>query len=700
MFENWSTIKKLIWLKFTVLAAKVKEILYTVSGSSPLSFDQAVAKPMEHLITNIKPVQNLNGYDAPWPGGGGTNKLPIKEEYIVLYKYINNNGEVLGNNNNFYVNYYIPVTSSTEYNITITTPISYCSIMEYDENKTFIARNLFNCTGSTEFVTETQVFTTRSNTKYVLFGANLDSTKVSLEKVLSYKYQLQTGNFTGFTPYENICPIQGWKTITAWDDAKYGGNIEWNQLINSNTENWTAEAATKNFQFNVQFHYGHMYYIHEEANVTTADVQFSYTSVGFWNSNMSKYTRIDTLQQRTNNQYSGIVQFNLPQGTAESDFVKFAFQYITPNGNADNMQYRHFQLVDLTEVFGSGNEPATVEEFRSLFPLDYYSYNAGEHTCVGAVNGEPYRKVPVTFGAVGKNLLFCDASKELRVNGNPARTYQNNGLTIKATSVAAFYVILSVLEITEDIVGNTYTLSSLPNTATIGIFDSSNNNFDALSSSAKTRTIVSEDVGKYIAVRFYNDTGADVTWADCQVELGSTASTFEPYTDTIYGGMLDLVTGDGTINMASADLGTLEWGANNAEARIYQCNPPNIKRVVDPPYENRQRGVICSAYTYSKNISISQYMDDKAWLRTSNQFFIRDTTYADATAFKTAMNGVQLVYELADPIHFHVDGVSVTPLEGKNNVWTDCGDTLSVTYFSSDVSSAVGYAKTDEATAV
>ena len=34
--------------------------------------------------------------------------------------------------------------------------------------------------------------------------------------------------------------------------------------------------------------------------------------------------------------------------------------------------------VDLTLMFGSGNEPSTVEEFEALFPEAYYPYNAGE----------------------------------------------------------------------------------------------------------------------------------------------------------------------------------------------------------------------------------------------------------------------------------------------------------------------------------
>ena len=36
------------------------------------------------------------------------------------------------------------------------------------------------------------------------------------------------------------------------------------------------------------------------------------------------------------------------------------------------------QIFDLTQMFGIGNEPSTVEEFEAMFPADYYPYNAGE----------------------------------------------------------------------------------------------------------------------------------------------------------------------------------------------------------------------------------------------------------------------------------------------------------------------------------
>ena len=39
--------------------------------------------------------------------------------------------------------------------------------------------------------------------------------------------------------------------------------------------------------------------------------------------------------------------------------------------------YKNLMLIDLTTMFGVGNEPTTVAAFKALFPLPYYAYNAG-----------------------------------------------------------------------------------------------------------------------------------------------------------------------------------------------------------------------------------------------------------------------------------------------------------------------------------
>ena len=45
---------------------------------------------------------------------------------------------------------------------------------------------------------------------------------------------------------------------------------------------------------------------------------------------------------------------------------------------------RNVIIVDLTLMCGTGNEPSTPEDFESLFPLDYYAYNAGTLLSVNA----------------------------------------------------------------------------------------------------------------------------------------------------------------------------------------------------------------------------------------------------------------------------------------------------------------------------
>lgn len=50
------------------------------------------------------------------------------------------------------------------------------------------------------------------------------------------------------------------------------------------------------------------------------------------------------------------------------------------NVTSENASYFDgcINLIDLTKIFGSGNEPTTPEEFEAMFPNDYYPYNEGE----------------------------------------------------------------------------------------------------------------------------------------------------------------------------------------------------------------------------------------------------------------------------------------------------------------------------------
>lgn len=73
------------------------------------------------------------------------------------------------------------------------------------------------------------------------------------------------------------------------------------------------------------------------------------------------------------------------------------------------------EFFNLTKMFGSGNEPNTVEEFEKIFPADYYPYNAGEIVSAG-----------VTEVAVGETAhLIPEAIKALPGYGWSAGTAKN-----------------------------------------------------------------------------------------------------------------------------------------------------------------------------------------------------------------------------------------------------------------------------------
>jgi len=60
----------------TGLNSKAPVILETASGAIASFDDGADDMPVKKLVAQIEPVQDLHGYDHPWPAGGGDNIMP------------------------------------------------------------------------------------------------------------------------------------------------------------------------------------------------------------------------------------------------------------------------------------------------------------------------------------------------------------------------------------------------------------------------------------------------------------------------------------------------------------------------------------------------------------------------------------------------------------------------------------------------
>lgn len=168
--------------------------------------------------------------------------------------------------------------------------------------------------------------------------------------------------------------------------------------------------------------------------------------------------------------------------------------------------------------------------------------------------------------------------------------------------------------------------------------------------------------------------------------------TFPTEAGTVYGGYIDPISGDIVADMAIVDLGTKNWGKRSLTDRsVFYCYlVTENARTYSSITENMTE--ICSHYPFGAKhngpSNLAAAVPNKSWGRTfdmSTFFVIRDDDYDDAASFKEAMNGVQLCYELAEPIHYPLTPIEIKTLLGQNNIWANTGDT-SVEYLMSDVS--------------
>ena len=172
-------------------------------------------------------------------------------------------------------------------------------------------------------------------------------------------------------------------------------------------------------------------------------------------------------------------------------------------------------------------------------------------------------------------------------------------------------------------------------------------------------------------------TANDEVWF--QLEEGTSATPYEPYNgttyttslgQTVYGGPVDVVSGVLTLTKGFVDLGSLNWTLRT------QWTPGN--RFLSNEISNKKAGsynILCSQYKpMQERVSITDTGQIAPANNTnSKDMVVRDDRYSDATAFKNAVSGVQLVYELATPTEIQLTPTQVTTLLGNNNIWADSG---------------------------
>lgn len=304
----------------------------------------------------------------------------------------------------------------------------------------------------------------------------------------------------------------------------------------------------------------------------------------------------------------------------------------------------------------------------------------------------------------GVNLLnIAQGAESYRGNRNLfTLTYgEDNSVTFTPTVTGSLVVVWKMFIVTKSMVGKTISMGA---TISGGIFrlvhsdttDGELNNSGTYISNPYTFT--DSDVGIAFGVRFTNNTGVVQTVTKAIVSFGSTPLAFAPYTGenisitfpseagTVYGGTLDVVSGELVVDRAMVDFGTLNWALiDNATLGQYfmaSLSAFNVK--FEGEFNTTAYTALCSHYKVTKRNS-SDFVDNTFCLdgnvndRKVIQIQIKDSRYTDAAEFKAAMSGVMLCYTLAAPITYHLTPQEVRTLLGTNNVWSDAGETA-VTY--------------------
>lgn len=188
----------------TALDGKAPVIVNTASGDIASFSDGADGMPIKSLVANIEPVQDLHGYDYPWPGGGGKNKLPTIDSTQTI------NGVVwtLNADGSVKISGTATVNSVYDFGRGIVT-LAAGTYTTFDRTVTGVySVTVFKIVDGTASVIKDGggSFTLSEDTSVFVRYAVMSGTTVNT--TIYPQLEVESTTIT-FAPYSNICPISG-----------------------------------------------------------------------------------------------------------------------------------------------------------------------------------------------------------------------------------------------------------------------------------------------------------------------------------------------------------------------------------------------------------------------------------------------------------------------------------------------------------
>lgn len=203
----------------------------SASGSIVTINDGADNVPVVSLTADIDPVQDLHGYESPWPAGGGKNLAGLTYGNKVPST---STGEMVSANG--WSTDFIPVDNTkTYFQSSVLDVATY--VMLYDSSKGYLGY-----VQTSSYPNKTYGLATNehwSSTAYVKCRSDASSTqdtKLMLE---------QSASATSYAPYSNECPISGFTEV---DVSVTGVNV-WDEVWENGYYNATTGLPVENANY-------------------------------------------------------------------------------------------------------------------------------------------------------------------------------------------------------------------------------------------------------------------------------------------------------------------------------------------------------------------------------------------------------------------------------------------------------------------
>jgi phage-related protein len=200
--NDWSDLK----------TASGEVVTFEVADDAAANYTQ-----FKSLVADIEPIQDLHGYDHPWVGGAGKNKLQntlASQTLNGVTFTVNDDGTVAtsgtanGNVSSLFFSQNVELLPSTDY-ILSGCPSgggqnTYRLVLLINGEQIIIDYGNGASFTTPETITSAKVY------PIILNGTNVNG------KVFKPMIRLTTETDATFAPYSNICPISGWDSVEAY----------------------------------------------------------------------------------------------------------------------------------------------------------------------------------------------------------------------------------------------------------------------------------------------------------------------------------------------------------------------------------------------------------------------------------------------------------------------------------------------------